>query len=206
MAEPDATVVADADDDDCAICWLPRTDPLTLVCRHTFCRACIREAMDYSRFCPLCRRDLADTELGTLGVDRVDVWHHIYVIACIALAAWLVFPLVNPGTCEAPPAHTGVIGLAMYARWWLRQHGITSVAPWAYPKSPLPLLPTPPPDEHPVSTFLDMLGVTAVIRVWSAFFDSFADFILLFLEITTHLLMAPLALTHNYLVLILSNI
>ncbi|XP_078587612.1 uncharacterized protein LOC144868824 isoform X2 [Branchiostoma floridae x Branchiostoma japonicum] len=39
---------------DCAICMSAITDPKSLPCKHTFCRACIDKALSYKSQCPMC--------------------------------------------------------------------------------------------------------------------------------------------------------
>jgi Lon protease-like protein len=43
---------------DCQVCYALFLDPLTTSCGHTFCRNCLRRALDHSICCPICRRDL----------------------------------------------------------------------------------------------------------------------------------------------------
>lgn len=44
---------------DCQVCYALFLDPLTTSCGHTFCRKCLRRALDHSSCCPICRRELA---------------------------------------------------------------------------------------------------------------------------------------------------
>lgn len=50
-----ATIVAERDLLDCALCLRLLAGPVTLLCGHTFCKGCIGRALRTSRFCPLCR-------------------------------------------------------------------------------------------------------------------------------------------------------
>jgi len=44
---------------DCQVCYALFLEPLTTPCGHTFCRKCIRRALDHSNMCPVCRRIMA---------------------------------------------------------------------------------------------------------------------------------------------------
>ncbi|KAI9732236.1 MAG: hypothetical protein M1818_007555 [Claussenomyces sp. TS43310] len=44
---------------DCQVCYALFLDPITTSCGHTFCRKCLRRALDHSDCCPICRRELA---------------------------------------------------------------------------------------------------------------------------------------------------
>ncbi|CAF3586351.1 unnamed protein product [Fusarium graminearum] len=48
---------------DCQVCYALFYDPLTTTCGHTFCRSCLHRILDYSRYCPICRRPLAISPL-----------------------------------------------------------------------------------------------------------------------------------------------
>jgi len=44
---------------DCQVCYSLFLDPFTMACGHTFCRACLREVLNHSNLCPVCRRSQA---------------------------------------------------------------------------------------------------------------------------------------------------
>ncbi|KAH6890528.1 hypothetical protein B0T10DRAFT_403063 [Thelonectria olida] len=44
---------------DCQVCYALFCDPLTTACGHTYCRSCLHRILDHSRYCPICRRQLA---------------------------------------------------------------------------------------------------------------------------------------------------
>ncbi|KAH7143904.1 PUA-like domain-containing protein [Dactylonectria macrodidyma] len=44
---------------DCQVCYALFCDPFTTACGHTFCRSCLHRVLDHSRYCPICRRQLA---------------------------------------------------------------------------------------------------------------------------------------------------
>ncbi|KAG7519992.1 nuclear factor 7, ovary-like [Solea senegalensis] len=46
----------------CSICLSIFTDPVTLLCGHSFCRMCITDARNTQRFCPECRTPLPQEE------------------------------------------------------------------------------------------------------------------------------------------------
>ncbi|KAF9761788.1 hypothetical protein IL306_003691 [Fusarium sp. DS 682] len=48
---------------DCQVCYALFYDPLTTSCGHTFCRSCLHRILDYSPYCPICRRQLAISPL-----------------------------------------------------------------------------------------------------------------------------------------------
>ncbi|CAH1257713.1 DTX3L [Branchiostoma lanceolatum] len=58
---------SDGDDaaGDCSICMSVITDPKSLPCKHTFCRACIDTALSYKSQCPMC-----NTIVGELKGDQ----------------------------------------------------------------------------------------------------------------------------------------
>lgn len=43
----------------CSICLTIFTDPVTLLCGHSFCRPCITYALDTKHRCPLCQADIS---------------------------------------------------------------------------------------------------------------------------------------------------
>ncbi|KAF9371736.1 hypothetical protein CPB97_001759, partial [Podila verticillata] len=43
---------------ECQVCFLVFCHPITTVCGHTFCRACLIRSLDHKSTCPLCRTDL----------------------------------------------------------------------------------------------------------------------------------------------------
>ncbi|KAF9384212.1 hypothetical protein CPC16_008518 [Podila verticillata] len=43
---------------ECQVCFLVFCRPITTVCGHTFCRACLIRSLDHKNTCPLCRTDL----------------------------------------------------------------------------------------------------------------------------------------------------
>jgi len=43
---------------DCHVCFQILLDPITTLCGHTYCRQCVRRILDYSNYCPMCRRAL----------------------------------------------------------------------------------------------------------------------------------------------------
>ncbi|KAH8407630.1 hypothetical protein KR222_008259, partial [Zaprionus bogoriensis] len=55
---------ADGTADLCAFCLYPKRDPVSLRCRHSFCRRCMQlyreERCWRAKCCPLCRRSLDD--------------------------------------------------------------------------------------------------------------------------------------------------
>ncbi|KPM46002.1 hypothetical protein AK830_g539 [Neonectria ditissima] len=53
------TQVATRAEMDCQVCYALFYDPITTACGHTFCRACLHRVFDHSRYCPVCRRELA---------------------------------------------------------------------------------------------------------------------------------------------------
>jgi len=58
--------------DDCPICFDFFADPITLQCRHSFCRACLLECTRLApngQSCPLCRQSLALDNLFTVACD-----------------------------------------------------------------------------------------------------------------------------------------
>ena len=48
----------------CAICRCALVDPVTTHCRHTFCRACIDDALSHSQLCPVDRSRLSSGDLN----------------------------------------------------------------------------------------------------------------------------------------------
>jgi len=58
--------------DDCPICFEFFADPITLQCRHSFCRACLLECTllaPNGQCCPLCRQSLADDNFLTTACN-----------------------------------------------------------------------------------------------------------------------------------------
>lgn len=44
---------------DCAVCYTPLYEPVTVACGHCFCRRCLARQLDFERGCPLCREKLS---------------------------------------------------------------------------------------------------------------------------------------------------
>ncbi|XP_035673946.1 uncharacterized protein LOC118414188 isoform X3 [Branchiostoma floridae] len=67
---------ADAAADDCSICISEITDPKSLPCKHTFCRACVDTALSYKSQCPMCNTIVGELK-GNQPPGRMD-WHTDY--------------------------------------------------------------------------------------------------------------------------------
>lgn len=52
---------------DCLVCYGLYNDPVTTGCGHTFCRCCLYRAVDHSKHCPICRRDLTISPI--MGIE-----------------------------------------------------------------------------------------------------------------------------------------
>jgi len=53
-------VPLDETDFECALCCRLLYKPVTTICGHTYCKACIGTSLLYSLTCPICRRKLCD--------------------------------------------------------------------------------------------------------------------------------------------------
>ncbi|KAK4616096.1 hypothetical protein CLAFUW4_09977 [Fulvia fulva] len=67
--------------DDCAICTDTFTDPISLPCKHTFCKGCITQWLNirHKNSCPTCRTaffTLDDADRGPVGSDRIVAMGH----------------------------------------------------------------------------------------------------------------------------------
>jgi hypothetical protein len=56
-------------DDDCAICLRPVSDPRTTPCGHCFCVKCITSSLEHNCSCPLCRSPIDKNALRTARTD-----------------------------------------------------------------------------------------------------------------------------------------
>lgn len=52
---PQAETAVDYDDLDCSVCHDLICDPITISCGHTYCRLCLKNALERQPRCPLCR-------------------------------------------------------------------------------------------------------------------------------------------------------
>ncbi|KAL7636072.1 UNVERIFIED_CONTAM: hypothetical protein RMT77_013891 [Armadillidium vulgare] len=50
--------VSHSSDFECPLCFLCFWEPVTTVCGHTFCRACLARSLDHASQCPLCKTSL----------------------------------------------------------------------------------------------------------------------------------------------------
>nr|XP_051192082.1 uncharacterized protein LOC127305622 isoform X1 [Lolium perenne]XP_051192083.1 uncharacterized protein LOC127305622 isoform X1 [Lolium perenne]XP_051192084.1 uncharacterized protein LOC127305622 isoform X1 [Lolium perenne] len=66
--EPAKAVVPKEPSFDCPVCWNKLVEPSTTNCGHIFCTECIKQAIQYQKKCPTCRKAL-----------RKNNFHRIYL-------------------------------------------------------------------------------------------------------------------------------
>ena len=54
---------------ECTVCTELLLDPVTTPCGHSFCRTCLRQSMDHSTKCPVCRTVLLLSHAAVLPVN-----------------------------------------------------------------------------------------------------------------------------------------
>ncbi|KAL2264025.1 hypothetical protein VTK26DRAFT_3329 [Humicola hyalothermophila] len=94
------------EDVECRLCYSIMTDPLTTPCGHTFCRPCLKWALDSAKYCPACRRPL------TL---RVAAYSSNQVLSGLVNYFWNGAAHEDHGTNGIAAIETGVTGLGSSA-------------------------------------------------------------------------------------------
>ena len=77
----------DVSDVECPLCLRIFWEPVTTPCGHSFCRACLYQALDTSPSCPLCKGSL---EMVNVCVFTDLVCYHLFTFEFIYLHAGVV--------------------------------------------------------------------------------------------------------------------
>ena len=69
----------DVEDFECALCVRLLYEPATLVCGHSFCRRCLKQALRHKSSCPLCRKGAQPKRIAA----SMKTYNDVHVLSAV---------------------------------------------------------------------------------------------------------------------------